>query len=57
LKVILWEAILTTLLVSYIGGLVYQKLDGELPTVYTLVIPAAMLLLTISLFLMKKGEH
>jgi uncharacterized membrane protein YqhA len=57
LKVILWEAILTTLLVSYIGGLVYKRLDGEQPTVYTLVIPAAILLLSISLFLMKKGEH
>jgi uncharacterized membrane protein YqhA len=57
LKVILWEAILTTLMISYIAGLVQKRLDGEQPSTVMLILPGSILLLAISLFLMKKGEH
>jgi uncharacterized membrane protein YqhA len=57
LKVILWEAILTTLVISYLAGLVQRRLDGEDPGLTHLIIPGAILLLAISLFFLKKGEH
>jgi len=57
LKIILWEAILTTLVVSYLAGLVQQKLSA-IPMSYSdLIIPGGILLIALSLFFLKKGEH
>jgi uncharacterized membrane protein YqhA len=55
LKAILWEAILTTLVVSFIAGLVQQRLDGKEPNPQHLIIPGAILLLAISLYFLKKA--
>jgi uncharacterized membrane protein YqhA len=57
LKVILWEAILTTLVVSYLAGLAEQRMQGEALALQHLIIPGAILLIAISLFFLKKGEH
>ena len=57
LKVILWEAILTTLVVSYLAGLAEQRMQGEPLGPQHLIIPGAILLIAISLFFLKKGEH
>jgi uncharacterized membrane protein YqhA len=56
LKVILWEAILTSLVVYYIAGLAEKKINGEELSVLNLVLPGAVLLIAISLFFLKKGE-
>lgn len=57
LKVILWEAILTTLVISYLAKLVELKMEGIEYNVHHLIIPAAILIIAISLFFLKKGEH
>lgn len=57
LKMILWEAILTTLVVSYLAGLVRMKINGEKIDFDTLYIPGGIFLIAISLFFLKKGEH
>lgn len=57
LKVILWEAILTTLVVSYLAGLAEQRMQGEALGPHHLIIPGAILLIAISLFFLKTGEH
>jgi uncharacterized membrane protein YqhA len=56
LKVILWEAILTTLLISYIAGLAEKRLHGVQLSVQNLIIPGAILCMALSLFFLKKGE-
>ncbi|MBT1699299.1 YqhA family protein [Fulvivirgaceae bacterium PWU4] len=58
LKIILWEAILTTLVVLWLASLVERRIKFDtldLPS--SLYVPAAVLLISISLFLLKKGEH
>lgn len=57
LKVILWEAILTTLVISFVAGLVEQRLSGQTIALVHLVIPGCILLISISLYFLKKGEH
>ena len=57
LKVILWEAILTTLVVSYLAGLAEERMRGAPLQLQHLIIPGAILLIAISLFFLKKGEH
>lgn len=57
LKVLLWEAILTTLVVSYLAGLAERRLSGGQLAVHDLIIPGAILLIAVSLFFLKKGEH
>ena len=57
LKVILWEAILTTLVVTYLAGLVEKGIRGEDVTVQSLLLPGGILLIALSLFFLKKGEH
>jgi len=57
LKVVLWEAILTTLVVSYLAGLVQLKMSGQQINVSTLILPGGILLIALSLYLLKKGEH
>ena len=57
LKVTLWEAILTTLVVSYLAGLAEKKFDKQLISLYDLILPGAILLIALSLFFLKKGEN
>jgi uncharacterized membrane protein YqhA len=56
LKIILWEAILTTLVVSYLAGLSQLKIQGRHLDAYSLILPGAVLLIALSLFFLKKGE-
>lgn len=56
LKALLWEAILTTLVVSYLTGLAERRLNGGPLVVYDLIIPGAILLIATSLYLLKKGK-
>jgi uncharacterized membrane protein YqhA len=54
LKMLLWEAVLTTLVVFFITGYVHNVehgVDWE-----TLILPASILLLAISYYIMKKSE-
>ncbi|MFO7256772.1 MAG: YqhA family protein [Bacteroidota bacterium] len=56
LKIVLWEAILTALVVSYLAGLAELKFR-ELPITYAaLIVPGGILLLAVSLYFLKKGE-
>ena len=57
LKIILWEAILTTMVVYYIAGLLEKKINGEVISIHSLILPGAVLLIALSLFFVKKGEH
>jgi uncharacterized membrane protein YqhA len=56
LKGILWEAILTTLVVSYLARLAERVIDGKDMTVNSLVIPGGIFLIALSLFLLKRAE-
>ena len=56
LKVILWEAILTTLVVSYLAWLGEKRaLKIDIGT-ESLLVPAGILLIALSLYFLKKGE-
>lgn len=57
LKVILWEAILTTLVVIFLVGLVRNSLQGEDLSLSQLILPGAIMLISMSLFFLKRGEH
>lgn len=58
LKIILWEAILTTLVISYLAGLSERKIKGVELDIQILYVPAAILIIAISLFFLKKeGKH
>lgn len=57
LKVLLWEAILTTLVVSYLAALAERRLNGGELVVGDLIIPGAILLIAVSLFFLKRGER
>ena|SRR5688572_4628837 len=58
LKVILWEAILTTMVISFVANLVRRRLDGEELGLHHLILPGAIFVLAASLYLLKKGgEH
>ena len=57
LKIILWEAILTTLVVSWLAGLAELRIKSEIVHWHTLIIPAGILIIALSLYLLKKGEH
>lgn len=57
LKLLLWEAVLTVLVVAFLGHVVAQ---GEVLNWETIILPASILLLAVSLFIMKKisgGMH
>lgn len=56
LKIVLWEAILTALVVSYLAGLAELKFRGLEITFAVLIVPGSILLLAISLYFLKKGE-
>jgi uncharacterized membrane protein YqhA len=57
LKVILWEAILTTLVVSYLAGLAEKRMELIPFGVYDLIIPGAIFLIALSLYFLKGKEH
>ena len=54
LKVVLWETILTTLVVSFLGTLAEMKLKGESLSPTHLILPGAIFLIAISLYFLKK---
>jgi len=56
LKIILWEAILTALVVSFLAGLAELKFKGVELTFTVLIVPGATLLMALSLYLLKKGQ-
>ncbi|WP_129751018.1 YqhA family protein [Flavobacterium beibuense] len=57
LKIILWEAVLTTLVISYLARLAEHKFK-QIPLSYnSLIIPIAILLISISLTILKKSDH
>src|SRR5215813_2740934 len=55
LKAILWEAILTTLVVAYLAKLAEGEIEGKKMTVEDLLIPGGVLLIAISLFFLKRA--
>ena len=55
LKALLWEAILTTLVVSYLAYLVGIKLSGGVFSIEILVLPLSILIISASLYLLKKA--
>ena len=57
LKAILWEAILTTMVIGYLTGLTERKINNEKLDWTSLVLPGAVLLIAISLYLLKKHSH
>ena len=57
LKIILWEAILTTLVVSYLASLASANFKGIPLSEADLIIPGAILLIALSIYFLKKGEH
>jgi uncharacterized membrane protein YqhA len=56
LKIILWEAILTTLVVTWLVSLVEKKVSGAAFDIQSLIIPGGILIIAVSLFFLKKGE-
>jgi len=56
LKVILWEAILTTLVVSYLASMAESKISQNELNVESLILPAGILLIALSLYFLKRGE-
>ncbi|MFT3750035.1 MAG: YqhA family protein [Agriterribacter sp.] len=56
LKIILWEAVLTTLVVGYLSGLAEKKFNGEQIRVEHLVLPGGIFLVSLSLYFLKRGE-
>ena len=54
LKIILWEAILTALVVDYIAGLAEKKINSMELGIYDLIMPGAVLLISLSLFFVKR---
>jgi uncharacterized membrane protein YqhA len=56
LKSILWEAILTTLVIAFLTSLAGKKINGETIDIQMLIVPAGILLIALSLYFLKKGE-
>jgi uncharacterized membrane protein YqhA len=56
LKGILWEAILTTLVVAYLAKLAEGEIEEKQLTVESLLMPGGVLLIAISLFFLKRAE-
>jgi uncharacterized membrane protein YqhA len=57
LKIILWEAVLTTLVISYLAYLAELRVENKAIVFEDLTVPGAILLIAVSLFFLKKGEH
>lgn len=56
LKVILWEAILTTLVISHLAGIARIRMAGGTLSEKSLIVPASILLIALALYFLKKGE-
>lgn len=56
LKIVLWEAILTTMVISFLSRTAEKAQSGEELTLNTLIIPGSILFISLSLFFLKKGE-
>ena len=56
LKIILWEAILTTLVVSWLASLAERKIRGDQIDLQSLIVPAGVLIISVSLFFLKKEK-
>lgn len=56
LKIILWEAILTTLVIAYLADLAEKKFAGRELALDSLYLPGAILLISISMSVLKKGH-
>jgi len=57
LKIILWEAILTTLVISSLASLVEKKSYNIQIDLEAFIVPGIILLIAISLHFMKRGDH
>lgn len=57
LKVILWESILTTLVIGYLTSVAEKRISYKEINVHDLIIPAGILLIALSLYFLKKGEN
>jgi uncharacterized membrane protein YqhA len=57
LKIILWEAVLTTLVVGFLIAVAKLELKNQEPSLQTLFIPASISLITVSLYLLRKNSH
>ena len=56
LKTILWEAILTTILISFVTSVSEKRLDGHEISLEDMLIPVSIFLIALSLHLLKKEE-
>jgi uncharacterized membrane protein YqhA len=56
LKMILWEAILTTLVVSYLSGMAQVRIRGEEIKMDSLLIPGGILMIALSLFFLTRHQ-
>lgn len=56
LKIILWEAILTTLVIASLTGLATRRMKGEEFTPLLLVLPGIIFLISLSLYFLKRSE-
>ena len=57
LKIILWEAILTTLVVSYVAVLAEKRMDQIPFNFYDLIVPGAVFLIALSLYFLKGRDN
>jgi uncharacterized membrane protein YqhA len=58
LKISLWEAILTALLISFVAAVVkYNQANNAGVPYALLIIPVSILILALSIYFMKKGNH
>lgn len=57
LKVLLWEAILTTLVIAFLNTLAQKKIAATELVLSDLVIPSGIFMIALSIFFLKKGEH
>jgi uncharacterized membrane protein YqhA len=57
LKVLLWEAILTTLVIAFLNTLAQKRIVNGTFDPWDLIIPVGVLMIAASLFLLKKSEN
>lgn len=57
LKVLLWEAILTTLVIGFLNTLAQKRIASAQFEVLDLIIPIGVLLIALSLYFLKKSDH
>jgi uncharacterized membrane protein YqhA len=56
LKVILWEAILTTLVIACLTGLATRRMKGDEFSAVLLTLPGIIFLISLSLYFLRKSE-